>query len=111
VFEAGTDTYVLAVIVLLTLCSLMTRAGYFLFGDYLPLTDGIRRALRYAPPAALIAIIVPEVLPWQEGASAFVDLKMLAVLVAVLVYLRTRSAVLVMVSGMVAYWAIRALLG
>ncbi|MAL01501.1 MULTISPECIES: AzlD domain-containing protein [Alcaligenaceae] len=110
-FEPGTDAYILAVIVFLTLCSLITRAGYFLFGDYLPLTDGIRRALRYAPPAALIAIVVPEVLPWGEGAAAFVDLKMLAVLVAVLVYLRTRSAVLVMVSGMVAYWVIRALLG
>ncbi|MAK55615.1 MAG: hypothetical protein CML17_07205 [Pusillimonas sp.] len=110
-FEPGTDAYILAVIIFLTLCSLITRAGYFLFGDHLPLTDGIRRALRYAPPAALIAIIVPEVLPWDEGATAFVDLKMLAVLVAVVVYVKTRSAVLVMVSGMVAYWVIRALLG
>lgn len=109
-FEPGTDAYILAVIVSLTVCSLLTRAGYFLFGDYLPLTEGVRRALRYAPPAALIGIIVPEVLPWDEGGVAFFDLKMLAVLVAVAVYIRTRSAVMVMASGMVAYWLIRALL-
>src|SRR5690606_22400690 len=53
------DSYVLGAIALLTLCSLLTRAGYFLFGDHLPLTDPVRRALRYAPVAALTAIIVP----------------------------------------------------
>jgi hypothetical protein len=42
--DAANDTYMLAVIGLLTLCSLLTRAGYFLFGDRFPLTDGVRRA-------------------------------------------------------------------
>lgn len=107
---ADNDTYVLAVIGLLTLCSLITRAGYFVFGNRIPLTDGVRRALRYAPPAALIAIIVPEILPWAEGARAFVDVRLLAVLVAIAVYVRTRSTVSVIVSGMLAFWALRALL-
>ncbi|WP_017525815.1 AzlD domain-containing protein [Pusillimonas noertemannii] len=104
------DSYVLGAIALLTLCSLLTRAGYFLFGDHLPLTDPVRRALRYAPVAALTAIIVPDLLPWEAGASAIFDVKMLAAFVAVLIYWRTRSTIGLMVGGMCAYWAIAWLL-
>ena len=109
-FEPGTDSYMLAVIGLLTLCSCISRAGYFVFGNKIPLTDNVRRALRYAPPAALIAIIVPELLPWAEGARAFVDVRLLAALVAVLVYVRTRSTIAVILSGMGAFWLLRFLL-
>jgi len=104
------DSYVLGAIALLTLCCLLTRAGYFLFGDHLPLTDPVRRALRYAPVAALTAIIVPDLLPWEAGASALFDVKMLAAAVAVLIYWRTRSTIGLMVGGMCAYWAIAWLL-
>ncbi len=104
------DSYVLGAIALLTLCSLLTRAGYFLFGDHLPLTDPVRRALRYAPVAALTAIIVPDLLPWEAGASAIFDVKMLAAAVAVLIYWRTRSTIGLMVGGMCAYWVIAWLL-
>ncbi len=104
------DSYVLGAIALLTLCSLLTRAGYFLFGDHLPLTDPVRRALRYAPVAALTAIIVPDLLPWEAGASAIFDVKMLAAVVAVLIYWRTHSTIGLMVGGMCAYWVIAWLL-
>ncbi len=109
-FESGTDGYMLAVIGLLTLCSLITRAGYFVFGNRVPLTENVRRALRYAPPAALVAIIVPELLPWSQGASAFADVRVLAAVVAILVYVRTRSTIAVIVSGMLAFWVLRALI-
>lgn len=102
----ASDTYVLAAVALLTLCSFLTRAGYFLFGDHLPLTDPVRRALRYAPVAALTAIIVPDILPWQAGASALVGVKMLAAVAAALIYWRTRSTIGLMVGGMCAYWLI-----
>ncbi len=109
-FDPSLTGYVLAGIALLVLCSFLTRAGYFLWGDHFPLTDGVRRALRYAPTAALTAIVVPELLPWEQGAAALWDLKMLSALVAILVFWRTRSTVLVIVSGMVAYWILEALL-
>ena len=51
-------------VLLLFVCSVLCRAGFMLFGDYLPLPDGVRRALRYAPAAALTAIIVPDMMPW-----------------------------------------------
>ena len=102
------DWYVLGAIALLVLCSLLTRTGYFMFGDLLPLTERMRRALRYAPVAALVAIIVPELLPWAPGDTPRLDIKALASLVAVLVFIRTRNAVWVIVAGMLAFWLIRA---
>ncbi len=101
------ELYVYAAIALLTVCSVVTRAGFAVFGDYLPLPDGLRRALRYAPVAALTAIIVPEILPWAPGEGPRFDIRLLAAVVAVLVYFRTRSAVLVIVSGMLALWGLR----
>ena len=106
-FEPGSDLYTLMVIGLLTLCSLITRAGYFVFGDRWPLTEGIRRGLRYAPPAALVAIVIPELLPWSEGARAFADARLLAALFAVAVYLWTRSTIAVILAGMAAFWVLR----
>ncbi|MGB3288507.1 MAG: AzlD domain-containing protein [Burkholderiaceae bacterium] len=103
------DLYILGVIGLLTLCSILTRASYFLFGDYLPLSEPVRRALRYAPTAALAAIVVPELLPWQAGVGPVWDVKVLAALTAALVFWRTRSTVLIIVGGMIAYWLLRAI--
>lgn len=104
------DLYVLGAIGLLTLCSFLTRAGYFLFGDHIPLTDSVRSALRYAPTAALVGIVVPELLPWTESGPV-ADIRVLAALTAILVFWRTRSTVMVIVGGMVAYWILRALSG
>lgn len=105
------DWYILGAVVCLTVVSLVTRAGYFLFGDHLPLSDGVRRALRYAPVAALTAIIVPEIFPWSAQELPRLDPhKLIAASVAVLVYLRTQSSVLLMVTGIIAYWLCRALL-
>lgn len=107
--HAGWDWYVLGAIALLVLCSFLTRCGYLLFGDHFPLPEGLRRALRYAPNAALIAIVLPELLPWTPGSMPQVGPKAIAAAIAVLVYLRTRSAVMVIVAGMLALWGLQAL--
>ncbi|ANN70863.1 AzlD domain-containing protein [Bordetella bronchialis] len=104
---ASEDAYVYAAIGLLTLCSLITRAGYQLLGDYLPLSENVRRALRYAPAAALTAIIVPDLLPWKAGVGPMLDMKLLAGVAGILVFLRTRSTVLVIVAGMLVLWGLR----
>lgn len=102
-----TGWYVLGAILVLALCSLLTRAGYMVFGDYLPLPEGLRRALRYAPAAALTGIIIPEVLPWQVGDMPTLDVKAAAALLAILLYWKTRNSLLVIAGGMVAYWLLR----
>lgn len=88
-------------------CALLTRAGYMLVGSYLPLPDGLRRALRYAPLAALTAIIVPSMLPWQPGVGPVFDFKLLAGIAGTLVFLRTRNSALVIVVGMLVLWLLR----
>lgn len=101
------EIYVYSAILLLTLCSVLTRAGFMLFGDYIPLPDGVRRALRYAPAAALTAIVVPDMLPWKAGLGPMFDYKLVAGIIGVIVFLRTRSAVAVIVYGMLVLWGLR----
>jgi len=96
--------YAYAAIALLTLCSVITRTAFLLFGDRVPLPDAVRRALRYAPVAALAAIIVPALLPWTPDTGPVLDVRLFAALAATLVYVRTGSVLLVIVSGMLAFW-------
>jgi branched-subunit amino acid transport protein len=70
----------------------------------------LRSALRYAPLAALVAIIVPDVLPWTESAGPQFDLKFVAAGVSLLVFLATRNGLLVILSGMLTLWSLRGLL-
>ncbi len=105
------DWYVFAAIVLLALCSVITRAAYLLVGHLLPLPDRVRSALRYAPLAALTAIIVPEVLPWNVQHGPMLDLKLVAAIVSIWVFMRTRSALLLIVSGMLTLWLTRWIVG
>ncbi len=102
--------YILGAIAVLVLCSFLTRTSYFLFGDRMPLSDGVRKALRYAPTAALVAIVIPEVLPWHAGMLPELDVKLFAAVIAVLLFLRTRSSVLLIAGGMVAFWILNAII-
>lgn len=99
--------YVGSAIALLFLCSVICRCCFMVFGDYLPLPEGVRRALRYAPAAALTAIIVPDILPWAAGEAPALDYKLFAAIAATLVYFKTRQAVLVIVVGMATLWLLR----
>lgn len=98
------DWYILGVVICLTLVSFVSRSSFFLFGDHLPLPESVRGALRYAPVAALTAIIVPEIFPWSADSTPDLDLnKLLAAAVAVLVYLRTQNTVFLMIAGIAIY--------
>jgi branched-subunit amino acid transport protein len=64
--------YVLAVIFGLTAVSVINRSFFFLSRRELVLSDALKRGLRYAPLAALLAVIAPEVAatdsaqPWRD---------------------------------------------
>lgn len=106
------DWYMVGAIALLTICTVLTRTTYHLFGHRIPLGDGVRRALRYAPAAALTAIIVPALLPWSaQGLGAVIDEKIVAALVAIWIFQRTRSNLAMIVGGMVVFWVVRAIFG
>lgn len=104
------DWYILGVILLLTVCSIVTRSSYLLFGDRFPLSEGMRRAFRYAPVAALVGIIVPELLPWGPDTGVVLDARPLSAIVAIFLFMRTGSTLAVIIGGMVAFWAFRFLI-
>jgi branched-subunit amino acid transport protein len=106
----GDNLYVWLAILALGLCTLVTRASFMLLGDRVPLPDGVRRALRYAPAAALVAIIVPELMPWSPVTGPIFDVRVLAAAVAVGVMIVSRSTVAMIAAGMVALWVLRAVL-
>ena len=106
----GDTQYLYSAILLLALCVVICRTGYLVFGHYFPLPPKLRSALRYAPLAALAAVIVPDVLPWTAQTGPQFDLKFLAAGVSVVVFLVTRNGLLVILSGMLALWSLRGLL-
>lgn len=107
------DWYLYAAIGLLALCTLLTRATYHVFGHRVPLSDGVRRALRYAPAAALTAIIVPILLPWStpDSMATVVDQRLFAALVAIWLFQKTRNVLIMISGGMVVFWVLRAVIG
>jgi branched-subunit amino acid transport protein len=105
----GDTLYLYSAILLLALCVVICRTGYMVFGHFFPLPPKLRSALRYAPLAALVAIIVPDVLPWTELAGPQFDLKFVAAGVSLLVFLATRNGLLVILSGMLTLWSLRGL--
>src|SRR5690625_4878921 len=107
----GSQTYILGAILLLALCSLLSRAGSFLFGAHLPLPPAVRHALRFSPVGALVAIIIPELFP-LSGSYYTPDaiIKIVSAALAVLLFLRPRNALHLMLGGMVCFWVLRALL-
>jgi len=104
------DYYVYIAIVFLALCSIVSRATFMLFGGYIPLPEGVRSALRYAPAAALTGIIVPQLLPWHAEIGPTIDLRIVAAILAIWVFQRTHSAMLLIVSGMAFLWFLRGIL-
>jgi branched-subunit amino acid transport protein len=47
-------------IALMTLATILTRSSFFLFGHAVKLPPKLQHALRYAPAAALAAIVAPD---------------------------------------------------
>jgi len=102
------DSYLLGVSLVLALSSVLTRTVYFIFGDYVPLSESARRALRYAPGAALAAIIIPGLFPLSsDGTMTIAVDQLLAAITAIVVFFRTRNTMLVIGVGMLVFWVLR----
>lgn len=90
----------------------LTRALFILPGSHLRLPPTAERVLRYAPAAALMAIIVPD-LAMSHGALAISmdNVRLLGGLAAFAIAVATRSILLTIVGGMVALTLVRMLAG
>ncbi|MBU6436946.1 MAG: AzlD domain-containing protein [Betaproteobacteria bacterium] len=89
----------------LTVITLVTRGFFLLPRKPLELPPRVRQALRFAPIAALVGVIAPEVL--IASALGAVWVKAAAVVLAGAYYLWRRGILGTIVVGMVAYWVLR----
>jgi len=92
----------------LSLVTLVTRASMLFLPTRLQPTPRVQRALRYAGPCVLVAIVIPDLLR-RDGAIdlGFDNIRLLASLFAVLVFFVTRSALLTILLGLFALTALR----
>ncbi|CAG9174537.1 AzlD domain-containing protein [Cupriavidus respiraculi] len=90
--------------------TIVTRAFFLMAGERVTLPDRIQRALRYAPAAALAAIVVPDLMTWQGHFTLSpANYKLVAGIAAALFYLATRKMVGMIAVGMAVYTALRLL--
>jgi branched-subunit amino acid transport protein len=85
-----------------------TRAVFILSGSHLRLPPTAERVLRYAPAAALMAIIVPDLAMAQGAWAVSIDNpRLIGGLVAFALAAATRSILATIVGGMLALTLVR----
>lgn len=88
------------------LATLLPRASFIVAGHRVNLPGRLRQALRYAPAAALAALIVPDVLLVNGQLTPF-NPKLAAAAAVVLIALRWRNPWLPFMGGMVVLLGLR----
>lgn len=106
---SATDVWL--TILLLTLATILTRSSFFLLGHAVKLPPKVQHALRYAPAAALAAIVAPDLL-MAEGALhlTWTNPKLVAGIGATVFFLTTRHLLGTIVAGMALYTLLRIIL-
>ncbi|RZJ61752.1 MAG: AzlD domain-containing protein [Acidovorax sp.] len=88
----------------LAVITVVSRAFFMIPDRELPLPDWLKRGLKYAPLAALAAVIAPEILMARgELIDTFMDARLPAVLCASGYYFWKRGILGTIVVGMVIY--------
>lgn len=97
---------------LLFLSTLITRSVFFLFSDRLRLPPLVLHALRYAPAAAMAAIVIPDLVFSPAGLPdpTLHNPKLLAGLGAAMFYLTTRHMLGTIAAGMALFTILRLVL-
>jgi len=95
-------------IVLLTAATILTRSSFFLLGHAVKLPPKVQHALRYAPAAALAAIVAPDLM-LADGALhlTWMNPKLVAGIGAAAFFLTTRHLLGTIIAGMALYTLLR----
>ncbi|HYC42262.1 MAG TPA: AzlD domain-containing protein [Noviherbaspirillum sp.] len=106
---SAVDTWL--TIILLTVATIVTRSSFFLLGHAVKLPPKVQHALRYAPAAALAAIVAPD-LVMANGALqlTWANPKLLAGIGATAFFLTTRHLLGTIIVGMALYSLLRVML-
>jgi branched-subunit amino acid transport protein len=95
-------------IILLTVATILTRCSFFLLGDSVKLPPKVQHALRYAPAAALAAIVIPDlVLVGSSPQIMGVNPKLWAGIGAAFFFVATRHLLGTIAAGMLFYTLLR----
>jgi branched-subunit amino acid transport protein len=99
------------VIIGLTLITLITRGFFLLVGERMEISETLQNALRYAPAAALVAIIAPEMFFSQGSSDMEINSPYLwGGISSIITFWLTKSMLLTIILGMLAFTAIRLVL-
>lgn len=110
--DMNAPLYVLAVSVGLGLISVVNRSFFFLFEREMRMPAALKRGLRHAPLAALVAVIAPEIaLEHGELLATPCDARIWATLVASAYALWRREMLGTIALGMLVFWGCRFGLG
>lgn len=95
--------------VLAALATHIPRASFIVAGSRVKLPGGVQRALRYAPAAALAALIVPDIV-LVGGELELVNPKLVATIAVFVVATQWRNPWLPFIAGMAVLWSTQAFL-
>ena len=85
-----------------------TRCSFLALGERARLPPTVERGLRYAPAAALAALVLPDLASWGgEVRLALDNPKLLGAAAATATFLATRSMVATIAAGMATYTVVR----
>lgn len=104
------DATIWGVFILIGLATTLPRASFIVLGSRVTLPSVVQRALRYAPAAALAAIVVPDVL-LVSGELAPLNPKLAAAGAAIGAALLSRNPWLPFIAGMGVLLGLRVGLG
>lgn len=98
-----------AVIGVLALSTIITRASFLLAGHRVKLSGRVEAMLRYAPGCALAAIVAPDLVLGAGGAVqlSLANLKLVAGVAAIGFYMLRRNMLETIVFGMLSFTALR----
>ncbi|MFM0437414.1 AzlD domain-containing protein [Paraburkholderia strydomiana] len=106
-----TSTEIWLAIIGMTIVTAVTRAMFLIGGERTVLPARVQRMLRYAPAAALAAVVLPDVLATPEGLSfAPSNHEFYATLAGLGWFLWRRTMLGTIVVGMVVFTMLRLLL-
>jgi branched-subunit amino acid transport protein len=96
----------------LTVITVVTRAFFVIPEREVPIPAWLREALRYAPLAALVAVLLPEIAMTDDHLIAtWKDARIYATAMGVLVFATTRNLLATILAGSVVLLALRLGLG
>jgi len=96
----------------LALITVITRSFFLISERELVLPDWVKRGLRYAPLAALTAVLVPEIVMTQgQLIETWKDARLFAVIAASACFFWRRSILGTILAGMVVLLPLKLLLG